>query len=182
MTMLPSSNTVNDITNAIQDAQTTGWDVVVALLIMVLAYPLARLARRLGKRATRKIPDAPQTLVDDVGRLVFWAVMTIAAGLALNALGIGIGWFSIALGGAVILMILMLKPIVESIAAGLLLTMRPNFAIGDVIEVEGLRGTVREIGTRVIQLQTSGRRSRAPTVSPRTLLRPFRPLHSSRTG
>jgi small conductance mechanosensitive channel len=153
--LAPSSNPVNDITNAIQSAQTTGWDFVAALLIMVVAYPLARLARRLGKRAIRKIPNAPKVLVDDVGRLVFWTVMAIAAGLALNALGVGIGWFSIALAAALILMILMLKPIVESMAAGMLLTMRPNFVIGDLIEVEGLRGTVREIGTRATQLETS---------------------------
>ena len=55
MTMLPASNPVNDMTNAMQDAQTTGWDVVAALLIMVVAYPLARLARRFSKRAMRAL-------------------------------------------------------------------------------------------------------------------------------
>jgi small conductance mechanosensitive channel len=153
--LAPFSNPVNDITDAVQSAQTTGWDFVAALLIMVVAYPLARLARRFSKRAMRKLPKAPKVLVDDVGRLVFWSVMAIAAGLALNALGVGIGWFSVALAAALILMVLMLKPIVESMAAGLLLTMRPNFEIGDLIEVEGLRGTVREVGTRATQLETS---------------------------
>jgi len=69
MTMLPSSNPVNDITNAIQDAQTTGWEVVVALLVMVLAYPLARLARRLGRErsgpATARRGRAPDRCLLD---------------------------------------------------------------------------------------------------------------------
>jgi small conductance mechanosensitive channel len=152
---LAPANTVDDITNAIQSAETTGWDVVVAIFVMVVAYPLARLARRYGRRVARKIPDAPKMLVLDVGRLAYWFIWLVAAGVALSALGIGIGWFSIAIVAAVVLAILMMRPMIESMAAGLVLTMRPSFSIGDKIDVEGLTGTVLEIGTRATQLQTS---------------------------
>jgi small conductance mechanosensitive channel len=152
---LAPASTADDIANAIRSAETTGWDVVVAIGIMVVAYPLARLARRYGRRVARKIPNAPQMLVLDIGRLAYWMVWMVALGTALSALGIGIGWFSIAIVAAIILAVLMMRPIIESMAAGLVLTMRPSFTIGDKIEIEGLTGTVLEIGTRATQLQTS---------------------------
>jgi small conductance mechanosensitive channel len=149
------ASTLDDITNAIQSTQTTGWDVVVAAGVMVVAYPLARLARRYGRRVARKIPNAPKMLVLDVGRLAYWMVWMVALGTALSALGVGVGWFSIAVVAMIVLAALMAKPIIESMAAGLVLTMRPSFTIGDKINVEGLTGTVLEIGTRATQLQTS---------------------------
>lgn len=149
------ANTLDDINNAIQSAETTGWDVVVAVVVMVAAYPLARLARRYGRRTIRKIPNAPKLLVLDVGRLAYWTVWLLAAGIALSALGIGIGWFTIAVVAGMILAVLMIRPIIESMAAGLVLTTRPAFEIGDQIDVDGLRGTVLDIGTRTTQLKTS---------------------------
>jgi small conductance mechanosensitive channel len=149
------ASTVDDITNAIQSAETSGWDVVVAIGVMVVAYPLARLARRYGRRVARKIPDAPKMLVLDIGRLAYGVVWMVAFGTALSVLGVGVGWFSIVIVAALVLGVLMMRPMIESMAAGLVLTMRPSFTIGDKIAVEGLTGTVLEIGTRATQLQTS---------------------------
>lgn len=154
----PSSvlaDTTDDVVDAVTASQATGWDIVVAIGVMVVAYPLARLARRWGRRATRKIPNAPEMLILDIGRLAYWTVWLVAAGIALSYLGIGLGWFSIALIAGIALGGLMVKPMIESMAAGLVITMRPSFSIGDKVDIEGLSGTVVEIGTRSTQLKTS---------------------------
>ncbi len=149
-----SGDKLEQVDQAVKGSQISGWDVVAAVAVMIGGYFVARLARRFAKSALGKVPNVPEMLVLDVGRIVFWMVILIASGIALSALGATIGWFTIAIVVALVLMVLMIKPTIESMAAGLVLTMRPSFAIGDQIEIDGQRGTVLEIGTRTTQLKT----------------------------
>lgn len=73
--------------------------------------------------------------------------------LAITLLGVTVGWLLIIV--ILILGLLMIRPMVENIAAGLLLTVRPSFTIGDQIQTDEYKGVVSEIGSRTTMLQTN---------------------------
>jgi small-conductance mechanosensitive channel len=150
-----SSGSSSSPSDAVDPSQVTGWDVAAAAAVVALAYPVAALLGRLTMRAVRRIPNIPEAMVQDVGRLVRWAVYLIAFAVALTFLGVVVGWLSIVVVVILLLGVLMVRPMVENIAAGLLMTVRPAFAVGDQIKTDEYRGTVEEIGSRTTVLRTS---------------------------
>ena len=127
-----------------------------------MAYPVGILVRRLTVKALQRIPGTPDALVQDGGRLARWLVYLIAA-WALSLIGVSVGWVVVVVGVVLLLGFLMAKPMVENLAAGLLLTMRPAFGVGDQIDAAGYRGTVVEIGSRSTVLRaTDGLRVHIP--------------------
>jgi len=141
--------------SAVDPSQVTGWDIVAAVVVVVLAIPVGSIAARITARMLRRVPGITKMIILDVGRLVKWLVYLIAFALALTFLGVTIGWLSIVVVVILILGILMVKPMVENISAGLLMTMRPSFTVGDQIQTDDYRGVVKEIGSRTTILRTS---------------------------
>jgi small-conductance mechanosensitive channel len=87
-------------------------------------------------------------LIQDIGRLVRWSIYLIAFAVAMTFLGVTVGWPSNVVVVILILGVLMVNPMVENIAAGLLMTLRPSFFVGDQIQTDDYRSTVTEIGSR----------------------------------
>ena len=141
--------------SAVDPSQVTGWDILAAVAIVVLAVPVGSIVARISARLLRRVPGMTKMIIQDVGRLVKWLVYLIAFALTLTMLGVTIGWLSIVVVVILILGILMVKPMVENISAGLLMTMRPSFNVGDQIQTDAYRGVVKEIGSRTTILRTS---------------------------
>lgn len=141
--------------SAVDPTQVTGWDVAGAVAIAVLAVPVGAVASRVAMRMLRRVPGVPDSIINDVGRLVKWLVYLIAFAIAMTFLGVTVGWLSIVVVVILIMALLMVKPMVENIAAGMLMTMRPAFAVGDQIQTDKYRGTVEEIGSRTTTIDTS---------------------------
>lgn len=146
---------VQRLSDALTGAQIDGWSIVGAIVTVVVAYPLGAFLRTLTMRGLRGVPGLPDAIVVDAGRLARWMTYLVSFAIALDFLGVRIRWFGLAVGVALVLVFLMTKPMVESMAAGLLLTMRPSFAVGDQISTGDYRGSVLEIGTRSTVLRTS---------------------------
>lgn len=141
--------------SAVDPSQVTGWDIALAAAVVVLAIPLGSIVGRITIRTARRVPNLPEPIVQDLGRMGRWAVYLIAFALALTFLGVTVGWLSIVVVVILILGVLMVKPMVENIAAGLLMTMRPSFSVDDQIQTDKYRGIVKEIGSRTTILDTS---------------------------
>jgi small-conductance mechanosensitive channel len=158
-----SSDQIQQLTDALTSSQVTGWDIVVAIAILIVSYPLGILARKLTTKALRSVPNLPDSVSTLGGRIARWLVLLIALAWALSLLGATVGWVVIVVGFVVIVGFLMVKPMIESTAAGLLLDMRPASSEGDLIQTAGYVGTVVEIGSRTTVLRTNdGRRVHAP--------------------
>ena len=80
--------------------------------------------------------------------------MLIALAWAVSLLGVEVGWFALVVASGLIVFVLMVRPLVENLAAGLLLQSRPSFGIGDQIETNGYRGDVISITARSTIIQT----------------------------
>jgi hypothetical protein len=66
--ILAQTDKVDEVEGAVESAQVTGWQVLAAVLVLVAAYLVGRLARRLVKRSFRKSDNVPPALVYDVSR------------------------------------------------------------------------------------------------------------------
>jgi small-conductance mechanosensitive channel len=159
------SDQVQQLENALDTSQVTGWDALFAVVVLALAYPVGRAAAGVTTRAAKRIPNLPEDLVNDVGRLTRWFVYLVSVAWALSLLGVSVGWLAIVVAVVVVFGFLMARPMVENIAAGTLLAVRPAFGLGDQIETAGYRGTVEEIGSRSTVLRTTeGIRINVPNI------------------
>jgi small conductance mechanosensitive channel len=164
--ILAQADKVDQVEGAVESAQVTGWQVLAAIAVLIVAYPLGRLAQRLVKRAFRKVPNVPPVLIFDVSRGARSLVWVSAAAIALSLVGIGSSWIAIVLVVLLLLVVLTLRPQIQNTSAGLVLTMRPSFGVGDQIEVMGTRGMVLEIGSNSTELESvDGVRSYIPNTS-----------------
>jgi small-conductance mechanosensitive channel len=151
------SGVIDQVESALESAQVTGWQVFWAIVVLIAAYPAGRLAARLVRRSLTSLPgedNVPVLLVQDVSKLTKWMVWLVALGIALAILGVDIGWLTIAIIFTLGVAILALRPVIENTAAGLVLTVRPSWSIGDQIEFDGNRGAVVEIGSRSTVIET----------------------------
>ena len=135
-------------------SRATGWDIGAAVLILLLAWPVAFMIGRLARRVAQRIPSTPDYVPDVVGRSVRWLVLLVAFAWAVSLLGVEVGWFALVLAAVFIVVFLMVRPLVESLAAGLLLQSRPSFTIGDQIETNGYRGDVIAVTARSTIIRT----------------------------
>ena len=129
-------------------------NIIVAVVVMALAFGVAVLAQRLvNKRARGRGRD---NLGEVLGGFVKWAILLLGCMLATTIVvpslspgdlfaGLGVG--SVAIGFA-------FKDILQNWLAGLLILLRQPFEVGDQIEVRGYEGRVERIETRATLLRT----------------------------
>lgn len=150
-----SSDPVQNVQDAVTSGTVTGWDVFAAIAILVIAWPVGVVVRKVTFRALKRIPNLPEEVATDGARITRWFVFLVALAWALNILGVGVGWVTIIVVVVLIFGVLMLRPMVENTAAGLLLTIRPVYNVGDQIESLGYEGTVTQIASRSTVLKAS---------------------------
>ena len=152
-----------DLQDAIQPEGVTGWDVTAAIVLVVVAFPISRAVDRLARRATRRVPGISTDTVHMAGRAGRYLVLLVAGSVALSLVGVDVGWAVAVAAVCLVIVVLILRPMVENAAAGLLLQSRPSFAVGDEIQVEGHEGEVLEISARTTVLKAGdGRRVHIP--------------------
>jgi small-conductance mechanosensitive channel len=149
-----ASDALSNVGDALNTGGLTGWDLVAAGIVLLLAYPIGRLAARFGRRAIGRVSGTSDQAADDVGRIAKILVYFVAGAIALSILNVNVGFLSLLFALALVLGALMLKPMVENSASGMLLLARPSFSVGDQIRTTDFRGTVEEIGSRTTVLRT----------------------------
>ena len=152
------ANTASDAAQSVADSLNqgalTGWDMVAAAAVVVASIPLARVAANFSRRAIGRIQGTPAPIAADLGRVVKWLVYMVALAIVFSILGVNVGFLSAMFVLALIFAALMMKPMVENSASGMLLLARPSFSVGDQIKTTTFRGTVTEIGSRSTVLRT----------------------------
>ncbi len=162
--ILAQDSKVQDAASAVESAHVSGWDLLAAALVLIAAYPVGRLAQRLIKRAFKKTPGkVPPALVYEVSQGVRSLIWVSAGAIALTLVGVGTNWIALVVVVLLVVVALIARPRIENTAAGLTLTMRPSFGVGDQVEVLGTRGKVLEIGSHSTVLEaTDGAKSYIP--------------------
>lgn len=122
---------------------------VIALVVVLVTWLLAKAGRRVAKGVTDKTSLRPslRNLIDTLVTIGVWVLgLMVAATIVLPGLtpgsilaGLGIG--AVAIGFA-------FQDIFENFLAGVLIMLREKMRIGDVIECEGIVGKVEHITLR----------------------------------
>jgi len=121
------------------------------LIFILIGIGLRSLVKR---RLDRRIED--QLLVNFVGRVIFLLFLIIGIVIFLNQIGLGRAASGLLAGAGVSALILgfAFKDIGENFLAGFFLAFSRPFGIGDVIEIEGLKGTVKALSFRNTHIRT----------------------------
>jgi small-conductance mechanosensitive channel len=149
-----SVNDLEKIEEVVDTAGVTGWDIVAGLLVLGLTWPVGVAVGRITKRAIRRMPGVPEYALNLAKRGVQILVSIIGAAISMSLFGVTVGWFTVTVALVLVLAVLMLRPLIENLAGGLLLQTRPSFRIGDEIETQGVLGEVTEINARTTVIQT----------------------------
>lgn len=121
------------------------------LIFILIGYSLQSLIRR---RLIRRLND--QLLTNFIGRVVFLIFIIIGLTTFLNEVGWGKAASSLLAGAGVSALIIgfAFKDIGENFLAGFFLAFSRPFSIGDIIEIEGMKGTVRALNFRSTHVRT----------------------------
>lgn len=132
----------------------TGWDVLLAVLVLVASWITARYARRAVDRvlARVKVPDDVRGLG---GRFCSYVVIFLGVGIALGLLGVSIQPVLAVVILLSVLAALALRGVADNVAAGVVIQTRQPVHLGDSIESQDFIGTVRELTSRSVIIETS---------------------------
>lgn len=115
-----------------------------AIVILFVGLWATSIITKLIKKVMRKREIEP-TLVLFIGNLVFWALRILVLITVITQLGIGTSSFVAILGAAGLAIGLALQGSLSNFAGGVLIILLKPFRVGDVIEAQGIIGTVKEI-------------------------------------
>ena len=132
----------------------TPLEIAIAIGILVLSWPASSLLARLARRLSQRVPGTPDYVPDLVGRATRWLVVLVAVAWSMSLLGVDVGWFALVVALIAVVVFLMVRPLIENLAAGLLLQSRPSFGVGDEISTNGYVGDVVLISARSTVIQT----------------------------
>ena len=147
-------NILEELGQAIRPEGVSLVDLLLALTIVLVAFPVARFVERVARAIMRRIQRVPPDFVAPVAHGSRYLTLLLLASLALNFVGVNIGWTLGLAVLAVIVVILTLRPLVANSAAGFLLKSRPSFALGDEVRLSGYIGEVLSISARTTVLRT----------------------------
>jgi small-conductance mechanosensitive channel len=157
---------LEDLGDAIRPEGVSFAEIVLALALVGVAFPVARFVERLSRAIMLRIPRLSTELVAVIAYGSRYLTLFVIASLALNLVGVNVGW-ALALAILFLLVIVLtLRPLVENAAAGFLLKSRPSFAVGDEVQLYGQTGEVLSINARTTVLRTrDGRRVHIPNTT-----------------
>ena len=106
---------------------------------------LARLVRRLVDRWTSRIPDFSKLLQAFLVIAAYWLTLAIGLMLVLAGLGVNVTPLFALVGGASFILAFAMQETLGNLAAGLMIMIHRPFDEGDVVDLGGVSGTVRNV-------------------------------------
>ena len=170
---------------------TSGLRILLILVLTLVALFLFRLLVRAIMGRVKMLDDEEGSLLDrrtdTIGRVIKTAgvavIMATALGMTLEEMGIQVAPLLASVGVAGLALGLGAQTLVKDIIAGLFILTENQYAIGDVIKVNGLAGSVEEMTLRVTYLRDlEGVLHSVPNGEIRTDRQPREPADGPRNG
>jgi small conductance mechanosensitive channel len=130
-----------------------GLKVIGAILVLIVGRAVARWARRATIRGLER-GGMDATLIPFVSGLVYTLAMVFVVIAVLGLFGIPTASFVAVLGAAGLAVGLAMQGTLSNFAAGVMLLVFRPFRVGDLVEVAGTLGVVKEIGIFATQLNS----------------------------
>jgi small conductance mechanosensitive channel len=136
------------------DPTLSAWDIVLALVILIVAWIVSRAAGRAVRSISARLQGIPPEIAVLAARVVRSFVIVLGIGMALTALGADMQPVLAATLVVAVAAALSLRDIAENFAAGVVLQTSRPIEAGDVVDIKGYTGTVREINGRAVVIET----------------------------
>ncbi|WP_227287002.1 mechanosensitive ion channel domain-containing protein [Boseongicola sp. H5] len=150
-TEIAAGVTVGDIFTVEFMASVLG-DVVLALVLIVLAFVISGWARRRITALGERHKALDDTLFTFLGNIARYVILAFAAMFILNTFGVQTTSLVAAIGAAGIAIGLALQGTLSNLAAGIMIILFRPIKNGDFVEVAGEMGTVRNISLNMTEL------------------------------
>jgi small conductance mechanosensitive channel len=125
---------------------------VVALVVAVIGWTVAGLAARMLRRLLLSTPGTDATVATFLSSLGRYAILVVTFLVILQLVGIQATSLVAVLGAVSLAIGLALQGTLSNMAAGVMLLLFRPFRLGDVIEVAGKSGTVRDLNLFMTEL------------------------------
>jgi potassium-dependent mechanosensitive channel len=139
---------------AVQDERVTLGKLTTALLILALGWGAARGLARVAGRLVHRRSRGAEGAAKAVESLSFYVLLAFFVLLALRSMSIPLTAFTLAGGALAVGIGFGSQNIVNNFMSGLILLLERPVRVGDVVEVDGLLGTVERIGPRSTRVRT----------------------------
>lgn len=140
-------NIFSDTAGASRVLRSLSYIVFFISLSYLIRLALKEIAKKLSKG--KALADLLCSFIKYVAAIALIFAVLSVWGVNTTALLAGVGILSLIVGlGA--------QPLIEDIIAGLFIVFEHVFEVGDIIVVDGFRGTVKEIGIRTTQIEDAG--------------------------
>ncbi len=133
---------------------TYGFDVIGAIIILVLGWLVAGWASKMTRAAADRAAWMDATLKPLAASIVRYLILIITVVAVLNQFGVETTSVIAVLGAAGLAVGLALQGTLSNVAAGVMILVLRPFKIGDFIEAGGKAGTVKEVGLFGTELAT----------------------------
>ena len=135
------------------DLSITGWDAVLALAIVVVAWLMSRVTRRTTATLVARVDGVSDDLRNLSARLAGYLVLFVGVGIALGVLGAQVQpVLAVAILVGVVV-VLALRGIADNFAAGIVIQSRRPVHLGDEIDALGFVGVVEELNSRAVVIR-----------------------------
>ncbi|MXY93842.1 MAG: mechanosensitive ion channel [Caldilineaceae bacterium SB0664_bin_27] len=145
---------LNTPLTTVQGSSLTPVDLLITVGIVLLFYILARLGARQFQNRLEDRLRLTATNRRLIRTTVFLSILFAGVYTSLSSLGINLSIFLVPLGALSIGLGLGLQSLASNYIAGLVLMTEGTIRDGDVIEVDGIRGTVQEMSLRTTVVKT----------------------------
>jgi len=129
-------------------------NVATFVLSVLLAFWVARTTRGLLHEDILPNLSLPRGVANSVSSLSYYALLLLGLLVALAAAGFEVSKLTLVIGALGVGIGLGLQGVVNNFVSGLILMFERPIQPGDIVEVTGTSGTVREIGMRATTLST----------------------------
>ncbi len=131
-----------------------GKALLLAVLVVAVAWLVNRLCRRFIMAATKKLATGDNTLGNILGSLAKGLIWILAALVILDLFGVNTASILTVLGAAGLAIALALKDSLGNIAAGFMLLFQRPYKVGDYADCGSVSGTIMEMGLFTTTLKT----------------------------
>ena len=126
--------------------------VITAVCTVIVAYLVLKIARIISDYLIKKVSNKAKTIITLMRSLFKWIVIIAVIIIILQAFGVDMTTLLAGLGIIALTIGLGAQSIVADIIAGFFIVFEAEFKVGDIITIDGWRGTVSDIGIRVTKI------------------------------
>lgn len=160
---LAQADQLEQLDGLLSPERITTEDWVAAGVTLLLTWLISEIVVRTVRKLVGRPGGHSEQLAKLVVRVVRLVIVAVGIAIALSFIGLNLGWLTAVVVILLVIGYMIARPVIESLSAGIALTTRPAFDVGDEIGLRDYEGKVLEITQRstVLELR-DGRRVHFP--------------------